>query len=108
MEFPAGSTILIPSAAVTHSNISVGADERRYSFTQFTAGAIFRYVDNGHQGVTAHAAELDEEERALRDEELSRQLEMGLSLFCNISELERTRGVKMAAEDEDGGNVATV
>ena len=41
-EFPAGSTILIPSAAADHSNARVNADERRYSFTQYTAGGIFR------------------------------------------------------------------
>jgi hypothetical protein len=48
VEFPHGSTILIPSATVTHSNIPV--DENggtRLSFTQYCPGGLFRYVDNG-------------------------------------------------------------
>jgi hypothetical protein len=47
IEFPSGSTILIPSALVTHSNIPVDSHETRHSFTMFTPGNIFRYVENG-------------------------------------------------------------
>ncbi|KAI0324997.1 hypothetical protein GY45DRAFT_1261727 [Cubamyces sp. BRFM 1775] len=58
IEFPAGSTILIPSAILRHSNIPVAPHERRYSFTQFTPGGLFRWVACGFQsskaaGVTA-------------------------------------------------------
>ena len=38
IEFPPGSTILLPSATISHSNVTVDRDERRYSFTQYTAG----------------------------------------------------------------------
>lgn len=47
IEFPPGATILIPSAIITHSNVPVAAHEVRYSFTQYVAGALFRWVDNG-------------------------------------------------------------
>jgi hypothetical protein len=47
IRFPPGSTILIPSAILRHSNIGIGPNERRYSFTQFTAAGLFRWVDNG-------------------------------------------------------------
>ena len=47
IEFPPGSTILIPSATITHSNIPVQEDDARISFTQDCTGGIFRYVDNG-------------------------------------------------------------
>lgn len=42
IEFPPGSTILIPSAAIAHSNTPVACHENRASFTQFTAGGLFR------------------------------------------------------------------
>ncbi|PBK88844.1 hypothetical protein ARMGADRAFT_873316, partial [Armillaria gallica] len=46
VEFPAGSSIFIPSALITHSNISVAPDEVRFSMTQYTAGRLFRWVYN--------------------------------------------------------------
>ena len=47
LEFPHGATILIPSSTITHSNIPVREGESQVSFTQYCAGAIFRFVDNG-------------------------------------------------------------
>ncbi|KAJ7025053.1 hypothetical protein C8F04DRAFT_1269659 [Mycena alexandri] len=47
IRFPPGSTILIPSAILRHSNVTIAAGERRYSFTQYTAAGLFRWVDNG-------------------------------------------------------------
>ncbi|KJA25612.1 hypothetical protein HYPSUDRAFT_134699, partial [Hypholoma sublateritium FD-334 SS-4] len=49
IEFPAGSLILIPSATLTHRNTPVQAYETRLSFTLFSAGGLFRFVDNGFQ-----------------------------------------------------------
>jgi hypothetical protein len=46
IRFPPGSTILIPSALMRHSNCSILPGEKRFSFTQFTAAGIFRFVDN--------------------------------------------------------------
>ncbi|KAJ7839846.1 hypothetical protein B0H14DRAFT_2287903, partial [Mycena olivaceomarginata] len=47
IEFPADALILLPLATIAHSNIPVQDGEERISFTQFSAGGIFRYVDNG-------------------------------------------------------------
>ncbi|KAF9058374.1 hypothetical protein BDP27DRAFT_1241394 [Rhodocollybia butyracea] len=47
IDFPHASTILIPSAVITHSNTPVADGDIRTSFTQYTAGAIFRWVENG-------------------------------------------------------------
>ncbi|KAJ7810466.1 hypothetical protein B0H13DRAFT_2243450 [Mycena leptocephala] len=44
--FPPGSTILIPSAILRHSNVRIGTTETRHSFTQYTAAGLFRWVDN--------------------------------------------------------------
>ncbi|KAJ7873818.1 hypothetical protein B0H14DRAFT_2569506 [Mycena olivaceomarginata] len=49
IRFPAGCSILIPSAVVTHSNTPIQAGEERYSIIQYSAGALFRWVANGFQ-----------------------------------------------------------
>jgi hypothetical protein len=41
IKFPPGSTILLPSAILAHSNVSITSEERCYSFTQYTAGVLF-------------------------------------------------------------------
>ncbi|KAJ3869203.1 hypothetical protein EV359DRAFT_30569 [Lentinula novae-zelandiae] len=47
LNFPHGATVLIPSGVITHSNTPVATGDTRMSFTQYTAGAIFRWVENG-------------------------------------------------------------
>ena len=49
LNFPPGSTIFIPSASLEHSNTSIQKEERHYSFTQYTAGRTFWWVDYGFQ-----------------------------------------------------------
>lgn len=45
--FPPGSHILIPSAIMRHGNTPIGDNETRLGFTQYAAGGLFRWVDNG-------------------------------------------------------------
>ncbi|KAJ7196694.1 hypothetical protein GGX14DRAFT_375892, partial [Mycena pura] len=47
IRFPPGSTILIPSALLWHSNVKIQAGETRQSFTQYSAGGLFRWEANG-------------------------------------------------------------
>lgn len=47
IEFPAGSTILLPSVAIAHSNTPIGPGERRCLFTQYTFGGLFRWAARG-------------------------------------------------------------
>ncbi|KAJ3831280.1 hypothetical protein F5878DRAFT_667724 [Lentinula raphanica] len=47
LDFPAAATVLIPSAVITHSNTPIADGDTRMSFTQYTAGPIFRWVENG-------------------------------------------------------------
>ncbi|KZP06416.1 hypothetical protein FIBSPDRAFT_764451 [Athelia psychrophila] len=49
VEFPSGSTILIPSSVMRHGNTPIQEEEgeTRVSMTQYSAGALFRWVDNG-------------------------------------------------------------
>ncbi|KAJ3966393.1 hypothetical protein EV361DRAFT_774759, partial [Lentinula raphanica] len=47
IDFPHAATVLIPSAVITHSNTPLAEEDTRMSFTQYTAGPIFRWVENG-------------------------------------------------------------
>ena len=49
IEFPPASSILIPSVSVDHQNVPIGPEGRRYFFTQYTAGALFRWAEHGFQ-----------------------------------------------------------
>lgn len=47
IEFPPGSTILVPSSVMRHGNTPICEGETRVGMTQYAAGGIFRWVDNG-------------------------------------------------------------
>ncbi|KAJ7770255.1 hypothetical protein DFH07DRAFT_768771 [Mycena maculata] len=86
MEFPHGVLILIPSATITHSNVPVQAGDKQLSFTQFTPGGIFRYVDNGCQTIE----ELAEKDPNKYDQVMALKAacwETGLSLMSTLDEL---------------------
>ncbi|KAF7328143.1 hypothetical protein MVEN_02571500 [Mycena venus] len=81
IRFPLGSTIMIPSALLRHSNVAIQQGERRYSFTQYTAGGLFRWVYNGNRSDKTVIETATLEELKLREEEKLRRWEEGLSLF---------------------------
>jgi len=90
IQFPAGSTILIPSATIAHSNALVGRNERRYSFTQYTAGGLFRWVENGFKKSTDFYTSLSPEELAEQVERDGQRWAWGLSLIPRFDLLEET------------------
>lgn len=81
VEFPPGATILLPSAILAHSNTTVAPHETRYSFTQYTAGGLFRWVEQGFQKSDDFYASLSAEELAVRRARDEARWEYGLSLF---------------------------
>jgi hypothetical protein len=86
IEFPPGALILIPSATMAHSNIPVQEGEQRASFTQYIAGGIFRYVDNGFR--TAEEFEQEDPEGFARSEaQKEGRWQMGLDLWSTLDEL---------------------
>ncbi|KAJ7181654.1 hypothetical protein C8R43DRAFT_869946, partial [Mycena crocata] len=92
IRFPPGSTIMIPSALLRHSNIAIQQGEKRYSFTQFTAGGLFRWVNNGNRSdaaffVSAKPADLEQ-----RENKRAQRWENGLRMF------------KVWASDDVGGS----
>lgn len=87
IEFPPGSTILIPSATIRHSNIAIQQHERRYSFTQYTAGGLFRWVDHGYQTETSYQAGWSKKRKEEEEEENRRRWSKGVSMFSTLDEL---------------------
>lgn len=81
IEFPPGATILIPSALLRHSNVPIADSERRYSFTQYTAGALFRYIYNGFESDRSWLRTATAEAQEKVAEDASRRWEEGLGMF---------------------------
>lgn len=48
IRFPPGSTILLPSALLEHSNVPIAEGETRMSMAQYSAAGLFRWIHNGH------------------------------------------------------------
>jgi len=74
-----------PSAILAHSNVAIVPKETRYSFTQYAAGGLFRWVENGIQKSEDFYASLSEEaqeEQQLKD---AVRWEFSLSLFPSAS-----------------------
>ncbi|KAJ7850177.1 hypothetical protein B0H14DRAFT_2355781, partial [Mycena olivaceomarginata] len=80
--FPPGCTIFIPSALVRHSNTSIQAHEKQFSFTQYTPAGIFRFVDNGFRTEAAiDASGLSAAQQAERVEARKRRWIEGLRMY---------------------------
>ncbi|KAI0261960.1 hypothetical protein BC834DRAFT_829601, partial [Gloeopeniophorella convolvens] len=92
VRFPAGCTALLSSAGLRHGNTSIAEDQRRYSFTQYCPGGLFRW--HRYQGKLVK--DLERSERAKMDEEGDDGWEDQLSRFSTPTELkahrERLRG----------------
>jgi len=86
VEYPSGSTIYVPLAIVTHSNIPTQAEERHYSFTQYHAGGIFRYIANGFRTEKEFFAQASREEQAQREADREGRWERGLDMFPKLFE----------------------
>lgn len=86
VEFPHAATILIPSATIEHSNLPPADGDERLSFTQFAAGALFRYVDNGFVNDKQLFNRNRAEFRRL-DALKSTRWEMGLGLYSKLEDL---------------------
>lgn len=49
IEFPPGTTVLLPSAMLCHGNTRVQPGEERFSFAMYSAGGLFRWVEHDFQ-----------------------------------------------------------
>ncbi|KAJ8083539.1 hypothetical protein PM082_009413 [Marasmius tenuissimus] len=83
IEFPPGSMILLPSALVEHSNVSIAADERRSSITFYSASGLFRWVTNGFMSDKEFKAQAGVKMRQRWDQHRANLWKVGLELLSN-------------------------
>lgn len=82
IRFPPGSTIFIPSAILRHSNVGIQQGEKRFSFTQFTAAGIFRFVYNGFRTEkTIKRSNLSKAEKARRATDRAERWAEGMKMY---------------------------
>ncbi|PPQ87434.1 hypothetical protein CVT24_001371, partial [Panaeolus cyanescens] len=86
IEFPPGATILIPSAIFSHSNTSIAQNERRFSITQYSAGALFRWVENGFK-TDAELKAQDPDHFTHMQSLKSSRFANGLAMYSTLDEL---------------------
>ncbi|KAJ7651889.1 hypothetical protein B0H17DRAFT_1215103 [Mycena rosella] len=87
IRFPPGPTILIPSAIVRHSNVPVGPTESRFSFTQYTAGGLFRWIRNGFRSNEEFAMSATVAEKVQSAEESHTRWEKGVAMYSTVDNL---------------------
>lgn len=84
IDFPAGSTILIPSSIIVHSNTAIKEGEKRYAVVQYVSGGLFRWVKNGY--MTQHNAKGAPKE-GIEQQTPEERWAKAVQMFTNISEL---------------------
>ena len=87
VEFPPGSTILMPSSTLKHGNTQIGTGEKRVSITQYCPGGLIRWVRYGFRPATA----LTREEKEKIDGSIEHQVEEGLGRWSKAAELIQDR-----------------
>jgi hypothetical protein len=87
IESPPGSTIIIPSGALRHSNIAIRTGESRYSFTQYTAGGLFRWVDHGYQTEKSYKKGWSKKRKQAEEEVNKQRWVQGVGMFSTLDEL---------------------
>ncbi|KAK6978070.1 hypothetical protein R3P38DRAFT_2580491 [Favolaschia claudopus] len=90
--FPSGSTALIPSAFMEHGNTPIKREESRFSFTQYAAGGLFRWVKYGFCTAKSLLEKPGGADRAAAlDGEPGSRWKWAMGLFSKVDELEADR-----------------
>jgi hypothetical protein len=85
IDFPAGSTVLIPSALILHSNTSIGDGETQFSIVQYAAGGLFCWANNGHMTEKDKQAKMSIEGQESTEQML--HWEKAVNMFTKVDEL---------------------
>ncbi|KAJ7079807.1 hypothetical protein B0H15DRAFT_787690 [Mycena belliarum] len=98
IDFPSGATILIPSAFIDHGNTPILESESRFSFTQYAAGSLFRWVKYGFRSAKSVLASVGGAELvASFDGVPGSRWRWALDLFSKADELESDRLTALGA-----------
>ena len=87
VEFPPGSTIIIPSSTLSHGNTAIQPEETRVSFTQYCAGGLHHWVECGYQSIRSCTGKIKEK---MASEAGLRWLE-AVNRFSKVDELHKDR-----------------
>lgn len=87
IEFPPGTTILLPSGSLRHGNTRIAPHETRTSFTQYCPGGLLRFSTYGMK----NWRDLNDEERACRARQAADGWAETLGRFSRIESLHADR-----------------
>ena len=87
IDFPSSSTILIPSALLTHSNIPVKEHEVWFSIVRYAARGLFRWVDNRFMSDKAWSSRATPEQMEMHAKNEAERLKKGMEVFTCLEEL---------------------
>jgi hypothetical protein len=87
VEFPPGSTALIPSALIKHSNTPIQTGETRFCIVQYAAGGLFRWVENGNMSEKDRLANESEEQLQAHLAKQDARWAKATEMFTTIDEL---------------------
>lgn len=96
VEFPPNWLVLMPSATIGHGNIAIQVGETRASFTQYSPGGLFRFVDNGFQTQGELKLSNPKKFQQLMDLKATRW-EMGMGMWSTMDEILES-GAKVQAQ----------
>ncbi|KAJ3926348.1 MAG: hypothetical protein NXY57DRAFT_905774, partial [Lentinula lateritia] len=89
IRFPPGSTILFPSALITHSTVPIQQEETRFALLQYSSGGLFRWVANGFQSDKSFMSKASKDEVKEREVSRLRRWKLSLSRFTRWGDLLR-------------------
>lgn len=81
IRFPPGSTILLPSALLTHSNIPIQNGEVHYSIVQYASAGLFCWVYNSFMSNKDFMAKATTAEKKKREDNREVRWANGLKMF---------------------------
>ena len=87
VEFPPGTTILLPSATVSHGNTCIQDHESRASLVHYSAGGLFRWVEYGFRTWKTLKKEDPLLAAKLWAERKEKRLQDALGLFSTLDSL---------------------
>jgi hypothetical protein len=87
VEFPPSSTILIPSALITHYNTPVKDNETRFSIVQYVQGAYLGGLRMGSRQIRHGMKMLPAEMKEQRERDDAERWEKFLDMFTKYEEL---------------------
>ncbi|KAF8224204.1 hypothetical protein L208DRAFT_1312954, partial [Tricholoma matsutake] len=87
IKFPPGTSIIIPSAVISHSNLPTQPHKIQYSFIQYAASGLFQWVEHGFQKEESYTNGSSTAKCVAEEVHRAACKDFGLSLFSTMDEL---------------------